>query len=650
MTMVFSGLQLSCCLASLLLSVPCSVAHPEIWGELKEMESGVHAQEVIDWVLHQRVQGHEVIRPIFMLRHSKEQLAKFEETLLAVSTPGDPRYGQHLSRAEVAEELPPIPGGQEAVISWLSYHGVSEVLVGPTGDMVEASMTAEVAEDLFSTQLHHFNHTTGVSVIRAVTPYSVPWHIADLLYVVGNLAYLPHLSSPPAAPAERAKSESVEKVDSAWQSCWGCATDTIQPAVLQKAYEFDAPWYPDSVLQKTSMAIAAFQGVSFDAWDCKLFEWACGLNTPVEVSRTIGPQLPLACVVPIINVLCEEALLDVQVIKAVGGSIPLTVVSSVEYSYLKWIREFDNLEDLPHVISISYGRDEIQEDSTEYMDAVNAQFMKLGARGASVLIASGDQGTHGRTGYMHGKFHPDFPASSPYVTSVGGTDFLKPGVIGEEKAWSGSGGGFSEHFPAPSYQRDAIDIFLNRSLEAGTLPPEDKWNSTGRGYPDLAALGGTQNPYCIQATLRMLPVAGTSASAPMVAGLIARLNALRIQEGAPPLGFLNPFIYQNLDAFNDVKVGMNGDSRNASDGFQAVPGWDPTTGAGTPNFPKLRTAAMAALGQGSVAEQQATQSLHTNLFILSGCVAAVLVITFTIIARRGPKLATEDYYISVDAL
>lgn len=83
------------------------------------------------------------------------------------------------------------------------------------------------------------------------------------------------------------------------------------------------------------------------------------------------------------------------------------------------------------------------------MDRVNAEFQKLGSRGVSILFASGDQGVWGREGAFGGKFHPDFPSGSPYVTAVGGTDLKVKSVIGEETAWTGSGGGFSDAFPIP---------------------------------------------------------------------------------------------------------------------------------------------------------------------------------------------------------
>lgn len=100
------------------------------------------------------------------------------------------------------------------------------------------------------------------------------------------------------------------------------------------------------------------------------------------------------------------------------------------------------------VMSVSYGNDEAQQTSRAYMQQCNTQFQKMGAAGISVLFASGDQGVLGRSG-AGPHYHPDFPAASPYITAVGGTDFAEKGTIGPEKAWTQGGGGFSDTFPIP---------------------------------------------------------------------------------------------------------------------------------------------------------------------------------------------------------
>ncbi len=167
------------------------------------------------------------------------------------------------------------------------------------------------------------------------------------------------------------------------------------------------------------------------------------------------------------------------------------------------------------------------------MEAASQLFLKLGLRGATVLVASGDQGVWGREGAFGAKgFHPDFPASSPYVTAVGGTDFATKNVIGDERAWSDGGGGFSDYFGAPKWQGAAVKAYLG----GGTpLPNASYFNATGRGYPDVSALGGQQNPYCVSVNFLLVGVAGTSASCPVVAGVVAKLNELRLAAGKPAM-------------------------------------------------------------------------------------------------------------------
>merc|ERR1712118_293340 len=149
--------------------------------------------------------------------------------------------------------------------------------------------------------------------------------------------------------------------------------------------------------------------------------------------------------------------------------------------------------------------------------------MKAEVRGISILFASGDQGVCGREGcgIFKFRFKPDFPAASPYITSVGGTDFLNSG-IGDEKAWQDGGGGFSDTFGIPDYQKEAVAAY--KSNPDANMPPQAYWNNTGRGYPDVAALGGTKTPYCVATSGMFSGVAGTSASCPVVAGVFAKLK------------------------------------------------------------------------------------------------------------------------------
>jgi len=337
--------------------------------------------------------------------------------------------------------------------------------------------------------------------------------------------------------------------------------------------------------------------VDWDQADLDYFGKQCKIDN-VKVDKQIGANSETKCKIPLVGFqTCAEALLDIQYAKAVIRDLPLTNIMNQQYSLLSWAQQVDNLGDAgPAVHSVSYGNDEVQQTSTAFMESVNAQLMKLGARGVTVVFASGDQGTCGRSGCSGSspKFNPDFPASSPYVTAVGGTDFATAGAIGDEKAWTGGGGGFSNTFPVPSWQKTAVQNYLKT---AKGLPAASQFNASGRAYPDVAALAGQQNPYCVAGHMfigsKMTGIAGTSAACPVFAGIVTRLNAELQAKGKAPLGLLNPWLYAHPEMFNDVTIGSN---NAGGGGFPTASGWDAATGLGTPDYAKMLTAALAAQG------------------------------------------------------
>ncbi len=194
---------------------------------------------------------------------------------------------------------------------------------------------------------------------------------------------------------------------------------------------------------------------------------------------------------------------------------------------------------------------------------------------------------------------PSWPASSPWVTAVGATRFVGQQVGNEEMASDqfGSGGGFSKMFsqsPDAEWQTEAVKKYTDNPPQDPTYPPAGSFPTTGRATPDVSALG---EGYQVVTNGKVGAVGGTSASAPAFAGMVALLNEARIQAGKKSLGFLNPFLYQNADAFTDVTKGTNAIGRGTGPikyGFNCTAGWDPATGLGTPIFSKLLEAALKA--------------------------------------------------------
>ena len=247
------------------------------------------------------------------------------------------------------------------------------------------------------------------------------------------------------------------------------------------------------------------------------------------------------------------------------------------------------------VISTSYGYNEADLTAAYEMRQCN-EYMKLGLAGTTILYSSGDFGVAGNGGqcigpdgkYNDGKsgmFNPSFPGTCPYVTSVGATQ-IKPGasVTAPEEACETvifSGGGFSNVFPLPSYQSSAVKSFF-----ANHPPPYTaaQYNNTqkSRGIPDISANGAN---YVVAVDGVFALVYGTSASSPVVGAILTLINEARFAIGKGSIGFINPTLYANPGLLNDITEG--GNQGCGTPGFTSVSGWDPVTGLGTPNFPKL---------------------------------------------------------------
>jgi tripeptidyl-peptidase I len=193
--------------------------------------------------------------------------------------------------------------------------------------------------------------------------------------------------------------------------------------------------------------------------------------------------------------------------------------------------------------------------------------MKLGLAGTTIIYSSGDNGVAGNSAQCctkakcaggtynsgtRGTFNPSFPSTCPYVTSVGATQIV-PGasVTAPEEACETviySGGGFSNVFAQPNYQASAVANYYATAKPSYTATQYNN-SQTVRGYPDVAANGAN---YVVAVDGALSLVYGTSASAPVFGSIITLINEARSAAGKGSVGFINPTIYANPGAFNDV--------------------------------------------------------------------------------------------------
>lgn len=265
-----------------------------------------------------------------------------------------------------------------------------------------------------------------------------------------------------------------------------------------------------------------------------------------------------------------EVVLDIEVAGGVapGANIAVYFADNTDQGFLNGINTaIHDTVNKPSIISISWGGPE-NEWTPQALNAFNAAFHDAALLGISVCVAAGDNGSS--DGENSG-VHVDFPASSPWVLACGGTALHSAnGQIQSETVWNdganggATGGGVSSHFSKPKYQAG-----INVPKPTGTV------NKDGRGVPDVAGVADPDTGYEILVDGQEGIVGGTSAVAPLWAGLIALLN----QELGRNLGWIHNTLYGTLaakNALHDITSGNNG-------AYKAAKGWDPCTGLGSPD-------------------------------------------------------------------
>ena len=273
-----------------------------------------------------------------------------------------------------------------------------------------------------------------------------------------------------------------------------------------------------------------------------------------------------------------EVELDIEVSGAIapGASIKVFFAPNTDQGFIDAVTTAVN-DSAVTLISISWGGPE-SSFTTQSMTTYNQAFQDAGTMGKTVFVAAGDGGSS--DGQSDGANHVDFPASSPYVVGCGGTTLeanVSTNTITSEVVWNetasnegATGGGVSDFFPRPSYQ------------DSANVPPPTT-QAGGRGVPDVAANADPVTGYQVIVDGSTTTIGGTSAVAPLYAGLFARINQALVQNGKSRVGFVNAALYQNPSAFHDIVSGDNG-------AFSAGPGWDPTTGLGSPDGGKILSA------------------------------------------------------------
>jgi len=406
----------------------------------------------------------------------------------------------------------------------------------------------------FQTYLEYYEQPDGVRYRGRTGALHVPEDLADAILSVNGLD-----NRPVAKPKMR-----VYSTDDSQRT----PSLNYTPQELAKLYSF--PSSPDAG-QGQCIAIIELGG-GFRQSDLNTyFDQNSPAVTAVSVDR--GRNNPTGNV----NGPDGEVMLDIEVAGAIAPKAAIAVyfAPNTNKGFLDAISAaVHDAVRKPTVISISWGS---AEDGGGYsrsvLNAFDQVFQAAAALGITVLAAAGDNGSSdGLSGD-----HVDFPASSPHVTGCGGTRLLAPDkkTIQSETVWNdglrggATGGGISKVFAVPSFQRGLKVSHADKSTSV----------LTGRGVPDIAANADPVTGYDVLVDGQRFAIGGTSAVAPLLAGMIAVFN----QQIGKPVGLWNPILYSETGTVRDISVGTNGS-------YAAAQGWDACTGVGAPVGSKMLAA------------------------------------------------------------
>ncbi|KAG6127030.1 hypothetical protein E4U38_006522 [Claviceps purpurea] len=601
------------------------------------------------------LQDDRLIRVVLSLAIAPGVVESAAAALHDISDARSDRFAQHWTPREVHHLFKSEARQVDDVTRWLQESRIVMSRWELDIDHLLLDMTARDAEKLLRTRLRECSRGTRTNICSET--YHVPETIS---HHIDHITVQYHPDEQREAPARRGiprgkkRRDATKKAAAAAKpsrqvNCFKYAT----PECLRLLYDIPSPSTSETFHPNNSMGVFASDWLSWVGHDLDLFfadfqpslvshrpvmlpinggyrdESTQTLNFHIEPNLDFGYSMALAEPLPVTDIQIGDKYLRGNLGTMLAGfdetycrtglDPAIDPVYPDEHNEGGYNSSDCGNRQPPLVISISWAEPEASLP-TRYVRRQCVEFLKLGLQGVTVLAASGDTGPASSQGTCidwesgttntstTGRFSPNFPASCPWVTAVGGTQLdaenrtWTPGAAfppetafmwqtkepnGSIAVVGSSGGGFSRLFPAPQYQTEAVASYLQNESQRDhltSLSQAGYFDARGRGYPDVSV---TANGYLMYVLGTLHQVLGTSAATPVVAAMVARINDARLRAGKRSVGFINPVLYQHGDAFlRDVRRGFN-TGCGVAEAFRAGPGWDAVTGLGSVNYTRL---------------------------------------------------------------
>ena len=509
--------------------------------------------------------------------------AELDRTLAGLSDPASPSYRHFLSPAEYARRFGPDPARRQRVEAALTAAGLRVTWRAPDGTLLRVQATIQQAEAFFGVRIEDFRGADGRRFYAATTAPTLPPALREIVTGVLGLesysaAHPAALRSLPSAPRQAGQ------------------TVGFAPDDLARAYDF-AP-LRSAGLDGTGQTIAFAEIDTFRRADIATYDREFNISAPAIDVVDVGAGAARPDQV-------SETTLDIEVVHAVAPQAHLIAYEGGgDIASLAQIFRQIVSDHRAQVMSVSLGlcerfildpsqapsdlRDAFTVSGQGFFSSLDDTFRQAAAVGMSVLVATGDTGAYGcnQADPSNHEVVPSAPATSPFVTAVGGTALFPAadGAYGREYGWegplegAGGGGGLSLQYALPSWQsgRGVANQFSDGRRQVPDVAADA---DPLTGYAIYDSTSGCRGQQCWGV------VGGTSAAAPLWAGLIALANQAGAKQGLRSAGFLNPALYRlgngaagasGASPFHDITGGGNLF-------YPATPGWDYSTGWGSPD-------------------------------------------------------------------
>ncbi|KAF9077784.1 peptidase S8/S53 domain-containing protein [Rhodocollybia butyracea] len=447
-----------------------------------------------------------------------------EDALNKASDPSHEKYGQWLSQEDIQYYAAPTREALHSVRKWLSSNNIDSQSTTVSGDWIKFNVSVGTANTMLNAKYSIFEYTaSGKQAVRTLE-YSVPEDLREYIKAIhpASSGHHHNIGSASNDASEKASSSSTSSASLPTSTAqFSHCNETVTPACIQKLYGLPTT----SVSSNTNSTIGVSGYSGQDANKADLTAFLKLFKPDIPSSTTFGTELLDDATNSQNNSEAGmEANLDIQYTIGLANGIPTTFfdvgntnLDGDDGGFLDIINDLLAERNPPLVLTTSYGVAGDESGLSRPLTfAMCDAFMKLTARGVSILYATGDGGV----------------ASSP-GGECDDTPFLA--------AWP----------TCPYLQQNAVATYLDK---IDSTLYKGRYNRAGRGFPDVSAQG---EKIQIIESGAVTTVAGTSASSPIFAAIVALLNDELLSAGKPPLGFLNPWIYAHPEAFNDITSGSN---------------------------------------------------------------------------------------------